>query len=874
MSNVRRIYEQYRSTFSSSEQAQASMIQNVMFRHLIPALGGPSPDTEHSRQPIPLHSLELGGQFLETLAPEKLVGCDEILVTALREKGIKEAQETRLKRSFRKLINWGRLNEYLPLPENIIPQADFILRDFSRYNLAPATPLSIWMNYLKEVDLDKVSRNALQNALIRYFVPAVGGDPIEHKKKALTMEQIERGMKVLGSTPLPLFDKALDIVTRAVKSLGLSRAQKDRARSEIRALLDWGRHRNYLPPLPNSNRKLEPWEPVVSPPLRTIYNPRQIFQAYLEYLQDCDRLPASYRLKSVMLRTIIPSLKGPKVRGKKANDRDFENGLSFLETVSISIFWDIYLDNIPLEGTQAECQNARSIFREMMDWGCSEGVLEAPKLEDPEDVQLDFYESPFIKEKPEPEEEIIQPDSKARAPKHTLGTFLFKENRIKPTQGLEEEIDPGLEKQLTDYKIWRMSVEKIAPGGLKSELNQILQFLGWLHHYKGISLKELRFENFIFKYPLIIEVTPEIDPRDIYDQEYKLLRIAQQGADKNTKLIEEYLQFRQCSPQSNRRYLTIMKAMARYLYHGTLGSYQFPEKNSIPIFLKLSYLDLEQKKLLPKTPKKYPFDDRQVSWEKAVKLVEYRRQIAIKTVNYTPDKRYKDGIRKNIRDEIEIANDLQRFLSLALPVLAFPSRPRTYYDLQIGRTFKEGLIQNKKFYSVEQLKEQPWWDGEVKYYIHHQEGDFKTSKRQPAYIREYGWWAEIPDIPFSDQTTLYMYIHRWLIWGRHVNGSPKHNYFFFQVNKRGPLSGGDFGSRIKNMFDERYGVKVPPQNLRQMFVTHLKENQAPPEVMEAEACALQHSVHTSAYDYDLQHTIKKIQPLLDFHEKILMASLK
>ncbi len=68
------------------------------------------------------------------------------------------------------------------------------------------------------------------------------------------------------------------------------------------------------------------------------------------------------------------------------------------------------------------------------------------------------------------------------------------------------------------------------------------------------------------------------------------------------------------------------------------------------------------------------------------------------------------------------------------------------------------------------------------------------------------------------------------------------------------------------MFNRYCGVKVCPQVLRQMFVTHLHQEQAPPEVMKAEACALEHSEEISKRKYNMMDTIDTMKPLMDFNQ--------
>ena len=376
----------------------------------------------------------------------------------------------------------------------------------------------------------------------------------------------------------------------------------------------------------------------------------------------------------------------------------------------------------------------------------------------------------------------------------------------------------------------------------------------------------MNLEKFIWKFQLIISVSDDSHMEEHYKTENKLLRIAQQQGDKNKQLVEEYLKFRGGSPASKQRYVALSIAIAKFVYEDTLYTDQFSSKESIPILRRLLALQVQAKKERQNTPNVRSYEDSSVSWTQAILLVEHRRLRSDKTITHNRIENRRRSYARNIRPESSLADDLQRFLSIAFSVLVFPSRSRTYYELEIGRTFKEGAFINKIFYPLSKLKENPLWDGTTKYYLFHGIDDSKTGKSQQEQIKKNGWWAEIPDCPFSDGSTLYTYIRRWLQWGRDVGRKPKHDFFFFSINAdKRPLKVDDWRSRISYMFEGFYGVKVCPQVLRQMFVTYLNEENAPPEVMKAEACALEHSQEISQKKYNMMQTIDTMKPLMDFN---------
>jgi hypothetical protein len=866
MVTLRKLYEEYYSNLSS--KSDAAFLQNAFFRRLIPAMGGPELKIG-SKQRIPKDSIEKGLDFLSKLEANKLNGSLEVLTKFLTKEGISESQQTKLRKSIRLFLEWARAKNYVS-HVTVIPKADFVLRDLSKFRLEPTTPLNIWLDYLQENDLDRIYRNTLQNALVRYFLPASGvcnsllDNLNETRKKPLIQEEIHEAMGILESTPMEVFDKALEITDHAVKKLNLSQAQGVRTRNSIKKLLEWARSKNFLPPLLDKERNLSPWKSFVEQKVNLEYNPRKIFESYLEHLYEIDRVAAARKIKSIVIRWVIPALGGPVPTGKRANTEELEEGLRFLEKVIVGEIWNIYNQKYEIGKSRQELNTNRHAFREMVDWACVKGLIMAQERETEktqEKIDFDFY-------KTVPTQMMVK---KKRPEKFTLGKVSKDLNALCPTANVEY-INSIFEGQIMNYKDWRLS-KGVAPGGLRGEIENILQIAGWLYHHKNLPLDQIRLESFIHKYDLVFPVNQEIDIEEHSRKTKKALLIARQDADDNIRLISEYLNYRERSAGSILKYLTTYIAVAKYLYRNEIGTYDFIEKKSIPIILKMTqlYEDFQKKKVGAKPT--YSYEEYSVPWKEAILLTEYRRLRANKSINYVKKERGK-GYQINAREENAIANDLQRFLSLAFCTLIFASRSRTYYELEIGRTFLEGLFINRKFYSVSELRTNPLWDGTTKYYLLHNDGDSKISRHQPAYIRENGWWAEVEDFQFKDGSSLYTYIKRWLQWGRKVGGEPEHNLFFFKFHTKAPLDCSSWRNRIADMFEGQYGVRVPPKNLRKMQRTFLQENKASQAVIEGEACALEHSERISRTEYDMQTTIDKIKPFVEFNHSFVRKVLK
>jgi hypothetical protein len=304
------------------------------------------------------------------------------------------------------------------------------------------------------------------------------------------------------------------------------------------------------------------------------------------------------------------------------------------------------------------------------------------------------------------------------------------------------------------------------------------------------------------------------------------------------------------------------------LYREEIGTEDFPTPNSIPILWRLLNKQAElgaQNKTTPRTVRLN--HENILPWGYAVRLVMIQKKRCDRYILYNQSSQHKKGYTAKSRRETGLAKELQNFLSIALPVIAFPSRSRTYYDLRIGETFKEGCFVEGQFRSKEQLEKEGIlknYEDRIGFYIHHMVDDSKIGKTI-AGEWEFGWWALIPDYEFPDGSRLYQYIRRWLDWGRPVLGATWHNNFFVKRNTNKPADCDTWRSRIKNMFNREFGVCVPPQHLRIMYSTSLSAHNASQEVKDAAACALEHSRKIHDEKYDMLASVRRIEPAIAFN---------
>lgn len=197
--------------------------------------------------------------------------------------------------------------------------------------------------------------------------------------------------------------------------------------------------------------------------------------------------------------------------------------------------------------------------------------------------------------------------------------------------------------------------------------------------------------------------------------------------------------------------------------------------------------------------------NRTIPWEKTADVLEACRQKADATNNNAFSE----------INQINIINDLQRFLSLAFMLSTPVDRARTYYELEIGRTFVYGLYQGNQFTPAHKIED----NSEATWYIHLMPDDYKTGKSHGEY------WQIMPNKEFSDGKKLYEYIDRWLNQGREYRQRCNHNFFFRDTKEYKNLNSHQWSQRIQNIFMSLSGVSVCPKELRRIYISHYLSEQ-------------------------------------------------
>lgn len=849
------LYEQYAGTLT--DKKECFDLRNAIIRYFVPSINGPVPAAQ-KRRPLSESDIVAGLQFLAQIPLETLSHAPDLALKVLTQSECSDIQKERVRRNLRSLVDWAVERDYLMPPNNPIPAdlcRDIQVGKYTNLPLKRATVRQIVEEYLSDPMTTK-DQTDTQNGIVRFFVPGCGGPQPLHKPARPA--EVQAALTYLETVPVEYLDAALEIVTRVMRILAISQTQRTRVRNAIRSLRQWARTGQYLPQPHSVTPWGEPCQPA--PELRVIQlaeEPSKTLLTYYEhYCQHGDLAPSALApFKSTLVRYFVPACGGPRPVGKKATQAEVQAALQYLSTLSVHhLLRANELLSTEFEGQSLSLPQQHSIHSHVQRWQHW--------------VRPDSSQSQTPAQSPALD--LFCPAKKAAV---TSKSGAQLQAQRSPTYALcakqfaEDYINPQLQQQLQDYAVWRQQ-HNVSKGSYTVEIEQILQVLGWLHRYEDVPLDCLSFEQLITPSPLIFLARDYPDYTEYLRQKEIGIQQARTNADTDLARVQRYLDFVGGHPKSQTRRVFIALVMAKFIYRHILHTDDFPDDRDIPILRRLLDLQVQKKKQGKQTLQTVAYSETSVSWTEVIQVVEHQRRLADQMVTY-PKASNAQGFSICQRSDSAIANDLQRFLSIAFCLLV-PLRSRTFYELRLDETFKEGILTERRFLSIADLKSQGLWEthqDQVRFYIHHRPEDYKIGKSMALSMQESeGWWAEMPNLAFEGYC-LYDYIRRWLTWGRDTKGSVAHNFFFRSCDSTASLNSGAWNNRIKTLIAARTGIKVPPRNLRKIFVSQF------PEHSESVAILLQHSEQIQGTDYDMRNTVKKIEPAMLANQQFIKSVL-
>lgn len=832
--------------------------QNALMRYAVVAMGGPRP-LAGKRAKLSNQDIDAGFSFLARKDAKQLACILEILSPVFDTYDSSQAQKERVRRSLRGLSDWARERKYIPEPANPIPSD--LCSDIPVGLLSP----QIWKYSTRQIVegyvrvVDEQTRKSTLDAIVRYFTPGCQGPIPLHNP--LRVDELEAGLVYLEQVPLEYLQKALTITTRVMRIYDLCEAQETRVRRKLRALLEWAQEQDHLP-IPEPETKPE-YPTAAEPPIPVgeLFYPKHVTKAlacFDEYLLTLDAKQGS-SFKSLVVQYVVPALDGPQVAGHLATPEEVQAALAFLDTVSLDKIQKLlvtvktHLSKLPIADSSKRAYLSQ--IKRWLEWAVEEGYFGS--IAKPDVTFRTFHTRPVERKTSESGLEL----KRGEAPVHQLGAKAFP----------DDYINDNLAQQIQAYRDYRANKlgKNVTPGALKGEVEKIRQFMGWLHRYEGVALADLCFEKLISVCQLQFRM------KDYEDEGFAAFwsakesgkELAYDTANEDLKRIQRYIAFTGGKAASQQKRISVAIAMAKFLYRDLLGTNEFPTTHHIPVLQRLLDLQAQLKDESKRQPATVKYHEKSVDWSDIIYAMEMQRRRAEQTTVYIASRDAKLGYIETQRPDTAVAKELQRFLSLAFHVV-FPSRSRTFYELRIGKTFKEGLLTPTAFIPADELRASGRAD-EIRFYVHHGVEDYKTgSSMSTALLNNDGFWMELPNLQFNDKD-LYGYVRRWLDWGRLVNGPVDHDYFFRMSFSTRPVQGsGDWAQRIKATLEWWTGVKVPPGNIRKIFTGQFSEYR------EAGALLLQHSEDRHKYDYDLRISVDKMAPVVQANVDFIDQTLK
>ena len=402
------------------------------------------------------------------------------------------------------------------------------------------------------------------------------------------------------------------------------------------------------------------------------------------------------------------------------------------------------------------------------------------------------------------------------------------------------------------------------------------RLLGWLHYIKGVPLEELSLSSLI----PVVRLKYSLSEFPNYHDYIYTKGLAQEEAKKATesivKKLEEYWEWleqahNKPSPSSKAIYSESTMAIACFLYRNETDEEYANQYEDIPVVRRLRIYTNKLEIQRRNSPPAVPFHKKAVSWETVLMVLEKLRYEA----NMTYSDSLVNGEHKKKKRPIKaIANSMMRFLLLAMFVIVPPDRQRTFRELQLGETLKHGTFKGGMFIPRKKMLN----PDEAKFYIHLLPEQYKTGD-------SYGEWVgELPNTKFTDKSTFYQYLERWLYSGYQENGEVKglrealkpenHNYVFFGKYTKEPLSIEALTAKIKNVFERHTGVPVPPHTLRTIFRSYIKEKGASPQELESVAFWMKHSLRTADNTYTFLECSTKLRTGAALADRINSEILK
>lgn len=582
------------------------------------------------------------------------------------------------------------------------------------------------------------------------------------------------------------------------------------------------------------------------------------------YFQSLNQLNVKESaLKGILTRFVVPELGGPGIQGPRSTVLEIEAALNFLQGIKSDKIMEFEnLVKVGLVRQNIKKDNQRKYLyyvRQFVAW-C---------------IDHNYCKSSVQSTRPIKELKLHENSGNAHRNWHDKGSKKYhsKSKKHSPyrlccSQFPEDYFNLKLANELENFYKYRSRVKGCREATIIKEKMHIEHILGWLHRHKYYSLDELSL-NIICPYvTLLVDISDFSDINEFLLAKIRQKEISSKKADEGIKLLQNYLDFLDGNPNSAASYIEACIAIATFFYHDTINSDDYPQARDIPLIRKLRSLKKTYSNLADQQGPTIPFEEKSVSWETAIEVMEkLRLRYEQKYCYYTCSKTNK-VIKNHKRTDYALQRDLQDFLTVAFIVVRPPLRASNYFKLENGKTLKFGRFIDEKFIPAKTLG-----DPTALWYIYLPPENQKQLGISHKGLRV-AWWGHIPNVVYKDGKNFYSYINEWLTWGREYKEEIEHDFFFRGTSNFKPLNNPAWRNRIHDIFYRYTDVSVTPHAFRAMYVTFLRRKRATEDILEGAACAQLHSRKTQRQHYDKSLNEEKMRPVMEFHEQELQILLK
>lgn len=587
---------------------------------------------------------------------------------------------------------------------------------------------------------------------------------------------------------------------------------------------------------------------------------------YNQHLIEQGDLKTFALLQSSILRFTVPGWGGPAPKGKRSSTEEVKAGLDFLAQLPLEklntaietqnkVFDDLNMD-------KKARRQPRHYLLSFVTWVKNSGLLIQEKLVEPP-KEVEVIKEYGLKHKRKPRVHA----------KTTKRVGHYKKFSLGSVEG--DFINKPLEMEFKELKKFQSTVlERASLCTIEKLEKDILRLLGWFYRYQSnnLNLEDLTFSSFMPVTELYPKISNYKEIQEYWIAQAKAKSKAEEIATTFLSTLENFFEWRKeilgedLAIRTKLGTFDTVLVLAKFLYHEQSNRSEYNNYEDIPLVKYLQRARTKMHKKYKQFGPKISRRDYMIPWSKVLEIREIlRKEAETKDVKFFDMDALK--YRYLPRPNSAIAKDMQLFLLLAFFTIIPPDRQRTFRELQIGKTLKQGIFVGERFIPKEKMDD----PNTACWYIHLGMNDYKTSKT-------YGEWiGELPNESFGDKT-FYNYLDEWLYHGyQDVSGcwhgwrdslKPHNREYFFVATNGKTFTDRSITQRIRGVFMRLAEVPVNPHLLRAIFRTHLKNSGASLAELESSAYWMKHDMKTADDNYTFQDREAKLRPATLMMERL------